>query len=216
MSLTEQQFLKDVADHRMMVIRDEGVNRHIRFKAPGTMMGHFDLITWPGYLCYTGDMGTFVFSSTEDMFSFFRMEKDDWNYNRTGGLSINPRYWSEKLQGIDRNGGFEEFDEEKFKSVVSEYRTEWIRDGGLDKDDRRKLWDAVTDKVLNATEDGEQRAFDAAYGFCHRIGRKEFKFDGFFENRFTKYADRFLWCCYALAWGIGLYDATAKSCEIVV
>lgn len=210
MSLTEQKFLKDVADHQMIVIRDEGVHRHIRFKAPGTMMEHFDLITWPGYLCYTGDMGTFVFSRTEDMFSFFRMGKDDWNYNKSGGLSINPGYWSEKLQGIDRNEGFEEFDEEKFKSVVSEYRLGWIRDGGLDKDERRELWDAVTDEVLNATEDGEHRAFDAAYGFCHRVGRKEFQFDDFFEYRFTKYTYRFLWCCYAMAWGIALYDATGK------
>lgn len=219
MDITEDRFLKDVAEHHMITIRDEGVHRHIRFKAPGTMMKHFDLITWPGYLCYTGDMGTFVFSRINDMFEFFRMGKDDWNYNRDGGLSINPGYWSEKLQGIDKNGGYECFDENKFIKIVSEYRLNWVRENNLNKDERRELWDAVTDEVLNATEDGEHRAFDAAYSFSHRIGNKKFQFDDFFEYNFTKHTYRFIWCCYALAWGINLYTHTkqlAKPIQLLI
>lgn len=34
MTCTEQSFLKDVANHQMTVIRDDGVNRHTRFKRP--------------------------------------------------------------------------------------------------------------------------------------------------------------------------------------
>src|SRR5690348_13144744 len=96
----EQWFLKDVSTHEMIVIRDDGANRHIRFKRPGTSCMYFDLITWPGYLCYTGDMGTYVFSRLEDMFEFFRTDRD---YNKRKGreLSINPKYWGEKLQAVD-------------------------------------------------------------------------------------------------------------------
>ncbi len=69
----EARFLKDVANHEMQIIRDDGVQRHLRFKKPGTMCYHFDLITWGGHLCYTGDMGTYVFTRVHDMFDFFRM-----------------------------------------------------------------------------------------------------------------------------------------------
>ena len=72
----EAIFLRDVAEHEMIVVRDDGVHRHIRFKKPGTSCMHFDLITWPGYLCYTGDMGTYVFSRLTDMFEFFRTDRE--------------------------------------------------------------------------------------------------------------------------------------------
>lgn len=45
---TEQDFLKDVREHEMIVIRDDGVNRHIRFKRPQEGAYWFDIITWPG------------------------------------------------------------------------------------------------------------------------------------------------------------------------
>ena len=70
------QFTSDIAQHQMQVIRDDGVSRHLRFKRPNTMCMHFDLLTWPGYLCYTGDMGTYVFRRLEDMFPFFRRGED--------------------------------------------------------------------------------------------------------------------------------------------
>ena len=75
MTCTEQSFLKDVAEHQMTVLRDDGVNRHVQFRRPGTICMGFELITWPGYLCYTGDMGTYVFRRLEDMFEFFRTDR---------------------------------------------------------------------------------------------------------------------------------------------
>lgn len=56
------------------MLHEDGIYRHIRFRQPGTMCMHFDLITWPGYLCYTGDMGTYVFTRLADMFEFFRTD----------------------------------------------------------------------------------------------------------------------------------------------
>jgi len=43
---TEANFFKDVDRHVIEIIRDDGVNRHVRFRRPGTMCMHFDLITW--------------------------------------------------------------------------------------------------------------------------------------------------------------------------
>ena len=85
----QSRFLIDTAHHRLSVIRDDGVYRHLRMQQPETSCYYYDIITWPGYLTVTGDMGTWTFSRSYDMFRFF------------GGAfeqGINTYYWSEKLE----------------------------------------------------------------------------------------------------------------------
>ncbi|WP_395406244.1 hypothetical protein ACHMW6_06110 [Pseudoduganella sp. UC29_106] len=219
---SEARFLKDVAEHQMQVIRDDGVNRHIRFKRPDTSCYYFDLITWPGHLCYTGDMGTYVFQRTTDMFEFFRTDRK--YQDGASKLKINLSYWTEKLIAVDgsRGGGkVKEFDEDKFKRVINEYRVGWMRDakesGSLNKDGRRDLWEAVDDEVMRALEDGGDRAQYAAFDFHFNAasgGRGYgWHFEDLFERDFTEYTHSIVWCCYALAWGIEKYDA-AKVEEV--
>lgn len=108
---TEATFRKDVAQHRMTVIHDHGVHRHLRFGKPGDSNLSFQITTWPGYLCYSGDMGCYVFFRVEDMFRFFRGER------------INPGYWAEKVQAEDREG-VKEYDENRTwtrASMVGQY-----------------------------------------------------------------------------------------------
>lgn len=75
---TEESFLKDVAGHQMTVVSENGVHRHVRFKKPSTGNMHFDLITWPGYLAYSGDMAAQEFESS-DGFRF----TDFWEVDST-------------------------------------------------------------------------------------------------------------------------------------
>lgn len=219
-NLTEDQFLKDVAQHVMEVLRDDGLYRHIRFRKPGTMCMHFDLITWPGYLCYSGDMGTYVFARLADMFEFFRTDRRPGNGRRLG---VNLQYWSEKLQAVDggrRNGSAQEFSEAKMRRVINEFRLRWIRDARaedlLTMGQRRELWGAVQDDVLARLPDGEHEAYAAAMGFQWKPSRhyantslrkREWQFDDLWEYDFTEYTHRFHWCCFALSWGIEKYDA---------
>lgn len=215
---SEEQFRKDTSAHVMTVLRDDGVNRHIRFKRPGTSCMYFDLITWPGCLCYTGDMGTYVFQRLEDMFEFFRA--DQAHRRDPNKLYINLGYWTEKLIAVDGNrsgGKVKEFSEEKFTTVINEYRVQWIRDakesGSLDKEGRRELWEAVDDEVLRQLEDGGDRAQYAAYEFHHRPpGTRQYgwRFNDLFKHDFTEYTHSIVWCCYAIAWGVKTYD-TAKA-----
>lgn len=206
---TEASFLKDIDRHVMEIIRDDGVNRHVRFRRPGTMCMHFDLITWPGYLCYTGDMGTYVFSRLDDMFQFFRRSKEDY--------AIDFRYWAEKLQAVSSScgkGSATKFSYERFVEVIKDYRKRWIRDafadGSLNKSQRRELWEAVEDDVLSNTLDKEEHSnFDRANDFrwsSRGKGPVEYCFADLWEHRFDEYTHRFLWCCYALAWGVRKYD----------
>jgi hypothetical protein len=215
---TQEQFMRDVAKHEMIVIRDDGVNRHIRFKEPGTGNMHFDLITWPGCLCYTGDMGTYVFQRLTDMFEFFRTDRT--HRRDPSKLAINLGYWTEKLIAIDgsRHGGkVKEFDEAQFKRVINEYRVQWMRNakesGTLDKEGRRGLWEAVDDEVLFCLDDGSDRALMAAYDFSHNPDQNSkrqhgWQFDDLFEHDWTEYTHSIVWCCYALAWGVEQYDAS--------
>ncbi len=82
----ETRFKKDVSEHQMNVIKNEGVYRHLTFQKPGTSVYYFEIITTPGLLTINGDMGTYVFSRLHDMFEFFGDKQ-----------GINPSYWGEKL-----------------------------------------------------------------------------------------------------------------------
>ncbi len=211
---SEEIFLKDVAGHRMNVIREDGLYRHVRFQTPGSWNMGFDLITWPGYLCYCGDMGTYVFRRLDDMFEFFRTDRE-----HKKGLGINLSYWSEKLVAVDGGrfkGCAKEFSKARFERVICEYRLEWIRENRerLSKAQRRDLWEAVRDDVLYRLDDGEYEVQQAAHDFSHTVdcaGRSvkptiRFEFNDLWECDFTDYTYHFVWCCYALAWGIKQYD----------
>lgn len=113
---TEQRFLDDVKNHQINIVKDDGAHRFVRFKRADNSSYWFDLITWPGFLCISGDCGTYVFSRTEDMFKFFRMNDNDFNKKKDRLLNINPGYWGEKLEAIGRQG-YMEFDGEVFEFV---------------------------------------------------------------------------------------------------
>jgi hypothetical protein len=199
-TLTREQFLKDVGSHEVIVLRDDGVYRHIRFKRPGTGCMHFDLLTWPGSLCYTGDMGTFVFSRLHDMFQFFRSER--------GG--INPQYWSEKVQAEDRCG-VERFSEKRFREAVREHFEQSMEgNDGWSHEERLLLWGAIEEDVLRRVDDSEHDALIAVRDFVH----EHWTFRDFWERNLKEYTHRFMWCCYALAWGIKQYDDRAASPQL--
>lgn len=203
MSFTDG-FKRDIASHVMEVIRDDGVSRHIRFKRPGTMCMHFDLITWPGYLCYTGDMGTYVFRRLHDMFQFFRRGEGRAPYR------IDRRYWAEKVEACDKGDGIKEFSEEKFERAVKEYLLEWVRNSAerTTRQERRDLWDAVMDEVIGADGDsGGYRKQVALHDFSHQVNaRLKFYFQDF-EYSVEDFTHRFTWCCHALEWAVATYDA---------
>jgi len=115
---TEDRLLKDVRNHSMQILRDDGVFRHIDFSDNGSSTYRFNLITWPGFLCITGDCGTYVFQRAKDMFDFFRPSKFELLNNKNKHLFINPGYWGEKLESIDAASGYKEFNENDFRERV--------------------------------------------------------------------------------------------------
>lgn len=189
----EEKFLKDVSNHVMTIVRDDGVHRHLRFAKPGTYCMSFDIVTYPDYLVYSGDMGCYVFSRLKDMFEFFRVRPRD---DEPGRLHINEGYWAEKLQATDKPDGHFQYSPDLFRQQVIEV----LDDMEADQD----LRDEVQEHVLDYADDGEIRARDALDQFEHN-GRR--LFTDTWEWHLSEYTFRFVWCCYALAWAIQQYDA---------
>lgn len=130
-----EQALKYLTDksYEMTVINDQGLNRHLRFKHDNSNNGYFDIITWKGHLCFTGDMGSFLFSRINDMIEFFE-----------GDNGVSPQYWHEKvLSESCFGGGVKEFDGDAFvKSVMEAKESFFDGDEIIDEDDA-EAFDAV-------------------------------------------------------------------------
>ena len=180
------EFKRSVAKHVIDVKLDNGPYRHIRFKSPGTISCYFDLVCWPGYLCFTGDMGTFVFARLTDMFEFFRQKES---------ATIDYRYWAEKCEAADRASGLKEFSEDLFREAVR---------SDLDGMEAcKELREEVEDSVLSMAGEGEHEAIRAAMEFTWENKRV---FQDFYEHSVRDYTYRFYWACMAIVWGIARYD----------
>lgn len=193
MSETEvaERFKKAVIEHEMIVVRNDGLHRHLTFKSPRTFNNHFHITTWPGYLAISGDIGCYVFARLPDMFRFFR------------GDGINPGYWGEKLQSIERNGGYREFSEEQFHAAIKSDFDQWSFD---DDEQKAKAWDALQDSDLaedSNPESLESAIQDALDYKCPVTGNR---FNDFWDHELRDYTFRFLWCCHAIRWAVGEVD----------
>ena len=201
----KERFLKDVNKHTMTILKDDEMYRHLRFSNDGSSFYRFDLITWPGYLAYVGDMGDYVFKRVEDMFRFFRRHPDDKE------LKINLGYWSEKVQAYCRDG-IREYSDEKFSECINEMLKDYLESADLTDDDTAELKERVLEEV-DCNPGNEQDARDAAVNFEFN---DESIFDSdFYEHDLTDYTYRFEWCCWAMVWGIQVYDAEkARLAEV--
>lgn len=166
-----ERFQGDTATHRITVLHDDGLYRHLRFRAhhlcndgewrPTSSMYWFDLITWPGTLTINGGCGSFVFSRVTDMFEFFRSK-----------YGINPQYWAEKLRAPEPAGATK-YSEDVFRQHVVEYVTEAIRYDNAP----RGIGRAVRDEIFGpyakwdiGYEDGAREALrDFEYGATYTV-----------------------------------------------
>lgn len=199
-------FLNTVKDHSLEIVHNDGVHRHLVFSKNKSMVYQFHLTTWPGHLCISGDMGTYVFSRIEDMFDFFRDSED---------LRINPGYWGEKLQAICKTGGFMEWSEEFFQDAIKSDFDAYFGDEDVAPDDedeqeflsnKADCWEQIEIEVLHSPED-EHASMEAAMNF----GFNGFQFQDFWEHQLRDYTYHYLWCLYAIVWGIQQFDLIANE-----
>ena len=193
------RFIRDVSSHRLEVIRDDGLYRHLRCSRPTTRAYSFDIVTWPGYLTVTCDMGTWTFSRITDMFEFFG--------GFTESFYINPGYWSEKF--VSGAGGSRydtpcfEFDEDRFEKKLTAWLEEYLAD--CDDDHDR---DMAKDAVDGLVSEGFRNAWMAGQAVNDAYFPADVSSWDILEGMgdMQTYSHHYLWICYAIAWGIERYN----------
>ncbi len=183
-----EQFPKDVAGHRLTVLHSDGLYRHLRCKKPGTSLYWFEIVTWPGVLVVSGDMGTYVFARTDDMLSFFR-NSQGW---------INPKYWAEKEQTGAR---VREYDPDLAKRVTTD-----SLDGFEPWDDEGIIRGLRNTAEKELFERPEWQDESGARALLDNFEYRGFRFPDVWEWNLTDWTYRYLWCCHAIVWAIDRYD----------
>lgn len=193
-----KMFQLNCRDNVMEVALDQGVYRHLRFRKPGSGLYWYDIITTPGQLTIRGDMATYVFARTEDMFTFFE--------NNTG--RINPGYWAEKLEAQDTYSPAREYSREVFlQHVIDDF---WDNRDGLE--DAADVWREIREEILDefGPSGDEGAAIEAAAGF--RYGG--FEFSDVAGWRLTTYSHQYLYSLHAIVAGISQYRRHTASLQL--
>lgn len=212
---TLAQFKRNTERHQLTINHDDGIYRHLSFRRTDkdgytSYCYGFDIVTWPGWLAYTGDMGSFVFQRLPDMLEFFRRAPERL-------YQIDFRYWAEKCDAADKNDGLKEFDPEAFKREITEQRRKLIVKHGRDMDagERAQMWEELGD-VRDAAGDSEHTAITAVQDWNFYVSGKRVRIDTDDFPTCKRHTLRFLWCCYALAWGIQQYDIAKDAAKAAV
>jgi len=161
------------------------------------------------------------------MFKFFRTDR-----RYKDRLGINLGYWGEKLEAVDRDGrqsSHLRFDADSFRARVEEILKEWLDDEDLTQVEKEELEYEVKSEVLDRIENGnEYDSRNAVSSFSYTLGSQRhistrdlvygvstrghrYEFTDSWEWDCTEYTYRFIWCCYALAWGIQMYDKVKEE-----
>lgn len=112
-----ERFDYDTEDHQLQVIVDEGVNRILKFaNKNGSRCYSVSVMQTRHNICFTGDMGSFVFANNnEDMLGFFM-----------DNLSLS--YISEKCRAGIKSEYSEDLAKEAIKCEVTDFCGDYIDD----------------------------------------------------------------------------------------
>lgn len=219
-------FAADTKAHALSVLHEDGLYRHLRFRADGSFCG-FDLITWPGSLTIQGGHGTYTFSREADMFGFFRQSN-----------GINVDYWAEKLPGgrdtvkvFAEHGivrrlveAYREYgqhvDELEFRyerDLAVYEAAPWEKRWPMDRNGPRQPFKPKTvaelrEQVRDAHEGGDLAYEDGVRRLLSDWDSWDVTSDSW-EWDLREYDYHFVWSCHAIAWGIRQYDA-AKAAPV--
>lgn len=224
---TINRAIRAFKDHKVTIEQDDGIFRSILFKRPGTGFYHFRIVTWPGHLAISGDIGNYVFAREHDMFGWFADDKD-W---AAMPMSINPKYWGEKVQatykgsvGECSNGIVDHGTDVK---TIRADLVQWFRE--LDgwgsritdgKSYRKDAWHDLRHYLLERIHD--DLPIREAITMIERFRIPSYLFDDTEDRGFDACYDHyeawsyrtpnqtFLTCCAAIVWGIKKY-AQAKD-----
>lgn len=201
-----RQFASETTEHQMTVIHDDGLYRHLRFAKPGTSIWSFELVTWPGNLAITGDIGNgWSFSREADMIRFFAPSSK---------VDINPSYWWEKMPEQLRRAA-KVYDDEALRVHAHETIGEWEidhEDDAVCEAERARAIAAFDEDWTWTTADyAHQAEYVRDFIFTDVTGATHQFYDTW-EWETEGWDHHFLLACFAIAYGVHEYR-TAKAAE---
>lgn len=185
---------RGLAEHTIEVKHMDEMYRHWRCQKPGTLVMHFDIVTWPGYLCYNGDMGEYLFCRTNDMIAFMR------------GSAMSYSYAAEKC--VAHDGRLKEFREESFNEILDDLLEE-IREEEREEfvtvmRHGRKIKESIPEKVQEIRRRYNEYSIPAD---AEKAMYESGIWDGCDLPSCKEYTYHFLWCLHAIAYFINKLDA---------
>lgn len=174
----KERCVDDLKEHVITTVHHNGLYRHWRCCRPDTGSMGFSIVTWPGSICYTGDMGEYLFQRTEDMVAFMRRSAMSFSYA------------AEKC--VAHDGRLEEWREEVFLEELDAIEAR-IKEECEDEDEKPE-WLEKVQAVRDAMNDDypEHDAMVALY--------ESGLVDGCDMPSCKAYTFHFLWCLHAIKW----------------
>lgn len=188
------RFARETRGHKMTVLHEDGLYRHLKFADPDGGFYRFDLLTWPHNAFLRGDGFSFGFSiyPTKDIFDMFRGSS-------SGGIT--PGYWQEKVTA----GKVKDWSEDLFRA--------WVLDEAAKGESRYPgLVEAVGKQILHSDEHSTEYQGTAEYAvasFSH--GDYRLRLPNHWDESFEDYSWEYLFACHAVLFGIRQYDAARKA-----
>lgn len=229
---------RDVKDGKLVELREDGLYRHVEFKA---LQGwsRIILVTWPYNLLVAGSHGSYHFErfgpDTEDMFDWLR------------GIRVEPDRWASKL--VNGADSVREYDRDRLVAQVKTEVAEAVKDGAP-----RGLRAAVREQILesdrlHSRDWAMQMVYDFEHGVTyraectcgaskdhdsydeavtwefyrhrpagdHKVKVREiggFAFSDVGDWALDKVNYHFAYQCHAASWAIGQYDAARNTAEV--
>lgn len=199
--LDGEAFSKDVNQHQLTILHDANTYKHLRFRRGGSNVFWFDLVIFPGGLLITGDMGEYLFKRENDMIG--------WFLNGRSGLEINPTYWSQKVAACGQTE-VKRFSLQKMLDTLKEDALEWAEGEQLTKEETDAFSSRFNQEMFNISQNYlggnlkeiwplvEDIEIETPAGTYNILGDPEWSFDDFTTH--------FIWCCYAIIWGLQKYQ----------
>lgn len=189
----------ELSKHEIVLKHCDGLYRHWRVAQPGTSNRMFNIVTWPGSLCFTGDMGDYLFQRVPDMVEF--MQRSAMSFS----------YAEEKC--VAHDGRLKEFSEEVFNEIIADRLKQAVEQA--DHDDDPDIVQHVESKIEEIRDEYE------CYSAEHDAIKAMFEsglWDGGDLPSCKSYTYHFLWCLHAIKWFCDRVQEpvpTENQCEAV-
>ena len=205
-----QRFGAETGNHKMKVLRNDGVYRHLRFMDPRNSAYWFEIHTGPNFLLFRGDGDSYVFSNGDrDVFRSFRH-----SIHKDGSLHPDPDYWTQKLSSSEQA---EKWDQDVFREALEAEITSMVEQEIVPKEHEQRLREEVETELMYEDIHSADLAvkilgdFEFYFDETRRYGSGgggDFAFDECWEwvTKCTEYDWWYLWALHGILYAVREFD----------